>query len=171
MKSIKSFKKGVFQITDSQIAWAMLAIGLIVVVVGGAKLFSSTNTAADLNAYAAIMTEMRQLRPSTGYGTNDYVPVLVKKDVLPKSVNISNGVIYNRSGGAISVTGNGQGFTMTTTKLSEGECMEYAPKLSLNNVAVTTINGTAISGEVSSAAAAQACASGSANQISFKTNS
>jgi hypothetical protein len=65
---IKNLKKGVMQVTDAQIGWGMLIIGLIAVMTYGATLIFKSNSTTDLSTYSLIMNEMSGLRPSTGYG-------------------------------------------------------------------------------------------------------
>lgn len=45
---IKNFKKGVMQVTDAQIGWGMLIIGLIAVMTYGATLIFKSNSTTDL---------------------------------------------------------------------------------------------------------------------------
>ncbi|HAT2303991.1 type 4 pilus major pilin [Citrobacter freundii] len=169
---MKNLKKGVMQVTDSQIAWGMIVIGLIAVMTYGATLIFKSNSTTDLSTYSLIMNEMSGLRPSSGYGTTDYTVTLIKKDVLPKTVQTSGGTkILNRNGGDITIVGAGNGFTLSTEKVGQGDCIDAASHLSVGKVTTTKINGTSFTGEVTAPAASAACISGNTNTISFTTSS
>ncbi|TCD12256.1 pilus assembly protein PilS [Lelliottia amnigena] len=169
---IKNLKKGVMQVTDAQIGWGMLIVGLIAVMTYGATLIFKSNSTTDLSTYSLIMNEMSGLRPSTGYGTTDYTATLIKKDVLPKTIQTSGGTkILNRNGGEITVVGAGNGFTLSTAGIGQGDCIDAAAHLSIGKVTTTKINGTSFNGEVTAPAASAACTSGSTNTLAFTTSS
>ncbi|HHP2613937.1 TPA: type 4 pilus major pilin [Enterobacter roggenkampii] len=168
---IKNLKKGVMQVTDAQIGWGMLIIGLIAVMTYGATLIFKSNSTTDLSTYSIIMNEMSGIRPSTGYGNADYTATLIKKDVLPKTIQISGTKILNRNGGDITVVGAGNGFTLSTAGIGQGDCIDAAAHLSVGKVTTTKINGTSFTGEVTAPAASAACTSGNTNTVTFTTSS
>lgn len=171
MKSMRSFKKGVMSITDANIGWGMMLGGLALVVIVAGVLVYKMSTASDMTTYGTILTETKNYRPSTGYGTSDYVPTLINANALPKSVNVTGTKIYNKSGGEITVVGANTGFTMTTQKVSQGDCITMAQRYSILDMATTSINGTSYSGEVTAPDANTSCKSGNTNTIAFTTNS
>ncbi|CAH5302197.1 MULTISPECIES: type 4 pilus major pilin [Enterobacteriaceae] len=167
---MKSMKKGVWQIGDGVGGWAMGIAGLVAVasIIGWAML--KPNTASEIQGITTIMQEMRQLRNSTGYGTSDYVPALAGS--LGKSVTVTSGKLYNKSGGDITVVGAGVGFTVTTTKLSQSDCIKLATTLSGADVTTTKINnGSSFTGEVPTVSAQTACTAGNTNSLAFTTSS
>ncbi|ECO4313209.1 conjugal transfer protein [Salmonella enterica] len=167
---MKSMKRGVWQLGDGVGAYALAIAGLVAVASVVAYAVLKPNTTAEIQGITTIMNEMRNLRNSTGYGTSDYVPALAAS--LGKTVTISGGKLYNKSGGDITVVGNGIGFTVTTTKLSQSDCIKMATTLSGADVTSTKINnGTTFNGEVTTVSAQTACTSGSTNTLAFSTSS
>ncbi|WP_313397396.1 type 4 pilus major pilin [Acinetobacter variabilis] len=171
MKFSRSFKKGLMSTTDANVGWGMMIGGLALVVIVAGVLVYKIATASDMTTYATILTETKNFRPSNGYGTSDYVPTLINANVLPKSVSIQSNKIYNKAGGEITVVGAGVGFTMTSTKVSRGDCISTAQRYSILDMSSTKINGTSFTGEVTAPDANAACTSGNNNTIAFTTNS
>lgn len=167
---MKNMKKGVWQLGDGVGAWAMGITGLIAVAAVVAYALQKPNQAAEIQAISTIMNEMRQNRNSTGYGTSDYVPALVA--AVGKTITVTNGKLYNKSGGDITVVGAGTGFTVSTSKLNQSDCIKIATSISGGDVASTKINGGSnLTGEVSTLTAQTACTSGNTNTLSFTTSS
>lgn len=171
MKIARSFKKGLMSTTDANVGWGMMIGGLALVVIVAGVLVYKMATASDMTTYATVLTETKNFRPSNGYGTADYVPTLINAQVLPKSVSIQGNKIYNKAGGEITVVGAGVGFTMTTQKVSQGDCISSAQRYSILDMQSTKINGTSFSGEVTAPNANAACTSGNTNTLAFTTNS
>lgn len=169
LKKSKSMKKGVWQLSDSISSYGLGIAALGTVIALAVYAFTKPNVVKDVTTMSTIMTEMRSLRSSTGYGTSDYSPALIAS--LGKSINSSGNKMYNSAGGEISVVGAGNGFSATTRKLDQMSCIKHATQLGGGDVAKTDINGTVITGEVSTISAQSACVDGKNNTLTFTTNS
>lgn len=168
---MKKLKKGVFQLTDASLGWALLFAGLIAVVWYGSKAISKPTTASEIVTITNIISDTRMLKSDgSGYGSINFVPSLIKSDIA--GVTVSGDKIYNKSGGEITVVGTGIGFTVTTSGLSQGDCIKIATTLSGGDIAATKINnGTTSSTAIPADTAAASCTSGKTNMLSFTTNS
>ncbi|WP_235949894.1 type 4 pilus major pilin [Candidatus Regiella insecticola] len=90
---------------------------------------------------------------------------------MPKDVSIVGNALFNAAGGAITVTGRGMGFVVSTTGINEKDCMKLVTTLGNGDIASTRINSAAaIVGEISPAQASAACVAGKNNTVTFTTN-
>lgn len=167
MKKINSMKKGVWQLSDAISSYGLGIAALATVVTLGVYAFTKPNMIKDVSNITTIMTETRNMRSSTGYGTGDYTQALISS--LGKSINSSGGKMYNSAGGEITVVGAGNGFTVITRKLDKASCIKHAQELSGGDVGKTDINGTVVSGEVTVPQAQQSCVDGKNNTLTLTT--
>lgn len=98
-------------------ALALAALGTAYVIFWGASETQNTST-----LYSTIMP-LKSTRG--GYGSGSLVDVLIKTESVPKSMNVTEGKIYNNWGGEVTVVGNGQNFTITQA----GVPLEQCPKM------------------------------------------
>jgi len=167
---MKKLKKGIANITDS-----ISSLGIMIVVIGSvvaaaALAYFYLNSTSEVTLVTTVMNETRNLRASSGYGTDDYVPALVKGGSISKSYTITNGQIYNKSGGQLTVKGNGVGFIVTDSGLPQRDCIKVARSIGTGDLASTKINSTSFGSEVTAANAAAACIDGN-NTLTFTTKS
>lgn len=168
---MKSLKKGIFNITDASSSWGMAFVGLAMVVALGVGLYVKVYSTSAVTSINTLLSETKSLRMSTGYGTANLVPALIRSGSVPKGVSIVGNTLFNSSGGAITVTGSGMGFVVSTTSINEKDCMKLATTLGNGDIASTRINTTAaIVGEISPAQASAACTAGKNNTVTFTTN-
>lgn len=150
----------------------IVAIIGVVAWIGGA--FSQNDTSNELANVNSIMTQTRGLlKGSTGYDYSsaaNMTGTLVEYGGVPTTMSIhgtiSSGTatVTNVWGGAVTVqpvtvsgTANA-GFSLTYNKVPQQACTTLTTKLSSGSmVTQTTINGTAITGEVSPAKAGTSC--------------
>ncbi|AVF38202.1 type 4 pilus major pilin [Rahnella sikkimica] len=167
---MKFMKKGISNITDS-----ISALGITVLLIG-AVLAAVTiayyllNSTSQVTLLTSVISETRNLRNSDGYGTADYVPALVAGGSIARNYNVTNGKIYNKSGGLITITGNGLGFIVVDNGEPQRDCVKVAKSIGTADMASTQINSTTITGEVTAADAATACVDGN-NTLTFTTKS
>ncbi|WP_350337589.1 type 4 pilus major pilin [Pseudomonas aeruginosa] len=122
---------------------------------------------------SVIAANARALKTSSGYGSSgtNLIPSLIAINGVPKNMSVSSGVVYNVYGGSVTVSSTGMGFSITTSKLPQDACITLATKIAKNTFEQTKINsGSAITGEVTTAAATQACSSDS-NSITWTYSS
>ncbi|MGG6101290.1 MULTISPECIES: type 4 pilus major pilin [Pantoea] len=167
---MKKFKKGIANITDNMasLGITVVLIALVFTLVGLA--YHYVNTTSEVTLISTVMNETRNLRSSDGYGTDDYVPALIKGGSISKNYTVLNGQIYNKAGGQVTVTGNGVGFIVADSQLPQGECVKVAKSIGTADLLSTKINSTTITGEVTGADAAAACVDGN-NTLTFTTRS
>lgn len=167
---MKSLKKGIANITDSGVSIA-IALFLISLVAGFAYVvWGNVGKTSEVSLLNNIIMETRGMISSSGYGTADYVPALIAGGSIPSNVTVNGGKIYNKSGGNITVVGNGIGFIVTDSQLSKRDCVGVATGIGTADLQSTKINNTSITGEVSAAAATTACSTDS-NSVVFTTKS
>ena len=167
---MKILKKGIFNISDSSISWGMAFVGLAAVAAAGVTLYIKVYSTSAVTTMNTILNETKNLRISTGYGTGDLVPALIRSGSIPKDVSIVGNKIYNSTGGKITVVGNGTGYIATTIGIKETDCMKLGTTFGNGDVASIKINSTTVAGEISPAQAAAACVPGKNNTVSFTTN-
>ncbi|EKT0321310.1 type 4 pilus major pilin [Enterobacter hormaechei] len=167
---MKTTKRGIANITDfiTSLGGQLVIIGIVLAagIVAYFKIFATT----EVTLVSTLVNETRQLRSSGGYGTTDYSAALIASGAVPGNVTVSNGQIFNRAGGVVTVKGNGVGFTVTDTLLSSKECIKLAQGVGTSDMASTKINNQTITGEVTAAAATTAC-TGATNTVVFTTKS
>lgn len=150
----------------------IVAIIGVVAWIGGA--FSQNDTSNELANVNSIMTQTRGLlKGSTGYDYSsaaNMTGTLVEYGGVPTTMSIhgtiSSGTatVTNVWGGAVTVqpvtvsgTANA-GFSLTYNKVPQQACATLTTKLSSGSmVTQTTINGTAVTGEVSPSKAGTSC--------------
>lgn len=167
---MKKLKKGIANITDSISSLGIMIVLIGLVVTAAALAYFYVNSTSEVTLVTTVMTETRNLRASNGYGTDDYVPALVKGGRISKSYTISNNLIYNKSGGLLTVKGNGVGFIITDTGLPQRDCVNVARSIGTADLASTKINNTTFTTEVTAVDAATACVDGD-NTLTFTTRS
>ncbi|EGY29148.1 PilS N terminal protein, partial [Candidatus Regiella insecticola 5.15] len=59
------------------------------------------------------------------------VPALIRSGAVPKGISIIGDTLFNSAGGAITVTGRGIGFVVSTTGINEKDCMKLATTLGI----------------------------------------
>jgi type II secretory pathway pseudopilin PulG len=140
-----------------------LIIGSLVII-GAVGWYQSLDTKSknsdELTNLATLMTNTRQMKTSSGYGTSgtNLVPVLSNAGGIPDTMEYASSVLYNAWGGTVTVLSNGQTFTITYTGLPAENCIFLASKGAASSSQQTRINsGTAITGEVTSIAASSSC--------------
>lgn len=167
---MKKVKHGIANITDfiTSLGGQLVLIGIVLAagILAYFKIFATT----EVTLVSTLVNETRQLRASNGYGTTDYSAALIASGAVPSNVTVSNGQIFNRSGGNVSVKGNGVGFTITDTGLSTKECIKLSQAVGTSDMASTKINNQTITGEVTAATATTAC-TGDTNTVVFTTKS
>lgn len=167
---MKKLKQGIANITDSISSLGVMMILISIVVTAFTLAHFYVNSTSELTLITTVMNETRNLRSSNGYGNDDYVPALVAGGSISKSYTISNNQIYNKSGGLVTVKGNGVGFIVTDMGLPQRDCVKVARSIGTADLASTKINNTTFTSEVTAANAATACVDGD-NTLTFTTRS
>ncbi|WP_339050591.1 type 4 pilus major pilin [Candidatus Hamiltonella endosymbiont of Tuberolachnus salignus] len=168
---MNSLKKGIFNISDASIGWGMAFVGLAMVAAAGMGLYVKVYSTSAVSSINTLLNETQSLRSSTGYGTVNLVPALIRSGAIPKGISIVGDTLFNASGGAITVTGSGIGFIVSTAGMNEKDCMKLATTLSNGDIATVRINSApAMTGEISPAQASSACVAGRNNTMTFTTN-
>ncbi|RML61614.1 hypothetical protein ALQ92_200167 [Pseudomonas syringae pv. pisi] len=113
----------------------------------------------DADNVGQLIANTRKLKGSTGYGASgtDLIAQLSSIRGLP-NMSFSSGKLYNAWSGQVTVVANGMTFTVTEAGLPQDACVTLATKIGRGQKVTTSINGgTAVNGEVSSAAATSGC--------------
>ncbi|CAO94866.1 type 4 pilus major pilin [Erwinia tasmaniensis] len=167
---MKKLKKGIAQITDQTVSLgiSMVIIGLVLAAATVGYFY--VKSTSDTSLLTMVINETKNLKNSNGYGNDDFVPALIKGGSISKSYTIADNKIYNKSGGQVTVTGNGVGFIVTTSQLPQSDCLKIAKSLGTTDLKSTKINNTTFTGEVTAANAATECTDGN-NTLTFNTKS
>lgn len=139
-------------------------------VAGGMKLLGKSDSSADFQATAQLLTNTKSMRGSSGYGPagTSLVPALIQMDAVPAGITVTGNKLYNKYGGEITVVSTGLGTTTTSNQVPKESCIESASKLAGGRM-VTKINGgTAVTGEMLPTVAATSCTTDS-NTIVWTT--
>ncbi|MGK6474977.1 type 4 pilus major pilin [Pseudomonas aeruginosa] len=164
--------QGGFVSIEMIIVLIIIAIGVGLGLAAAAGMFSSSNANEEQRNISVIAANARALKTSSGYGSSgtNLIPSLIAINGVPKNMSVSSGVVYNLAG-SVTVSSTGMGFSITTSKLPQDACITLATKIAKNTFEQTKINsGSAITGEVTTAAATQACSSDS-NSITWTYSS
>lgn len=165
---MKILKKGIADITDATIAKLFGFAFLVGVVWAGTILYNRIGTTVFVNAMSTLLSETRSFRTSSGYGTADLTPALIRAKAIQKGLKIDGDKLYNPTNGPVTVTGAGMTFSMVTSKVKDDDCMKLVTTLSSADIESIKVNsGTANTGEVSSAVAAQQCNSDKENTLTI----
>lgn len=167
---MKNMKRGIASITDFITSVGGQLVMIAIVLATGIIAYYKLYATSEVTLINTLINETRQLRSNNGYGTVDYSASLIASGSVPSNVTISGGKIYNRSGGLVTVKGNGIGFTVTDAGLSIKDCVKVAQSIGTPDLQSTKINNQSITGEVTAAAATTACTSDS-NTVIFTTKS
>lgn len=165
--------QGGFVSIEMIIVLIIIAIGVGLGLAAAAGMFSSSNANEEQRNISVIAANARALKTSSGYGSSgtNLIPSLIAINGVPKNMSVSSGVVYNVYGGSVTVSSTGMGFSITTSKLPQDACITLATKIAKNTFEQTKINsGSSITGEVTTAAATQACSSDS-NSITWTYSS
>ncbi|CAI2031583.1 PilS N terminal [Serratia fonticola] len=188
MKNSKSINRGwlSLELTGVLLVIIVSIIG-VVAWIGGA--FSQNDTSNELANINSIMTQTRGLiKTSSGYGDDEITGILVEYGGVPSTMSVhgtasaGTATVTNVWGGAVTIDPvtisgtTGAGFSVTYNKVPQEACTTLTTKLSSGSmVSLTTINGTAMTGEVTPAKAGTACVAddGSigSNTIIFQSDS
>lgn len=140
-----------------------LIIGSLVII-GAVGWYQSLDTKSkngdELENISSLITNTRQMRTASGYGTSgtNLVPVLSNAAGIPEKMEYSSSVLYNAFGGTVTILSNGQTFTVTYNGLPTENCIFLASKAGSSSNQQTRINsGTAITGEVTAIQASSSC--------------
>ncbi|PKC36297.1 conjugal transfer protein [Pantoea ananatis 15320] len=167
---MKKLNRGLSNITDLLSSQGVNILVIAVVMALAGLAYYMFNTTTEVSLLSTVMNETRNLRSSDGYGTDDYIPAIIKGGNIAKSYTVTNGHIYNKYGGLVTSNGNGVGFIVSDTQLPQGQCLKIAKALGTADLLSTQINSTTFTGEVTGADAASACVDGN-NTLTFTTRS
>ena len=147
---------------------------LVYVLASGNGLFSRSDYTEEMSNAGELMTNTRGMLKTSGTyqfsSAATMTGALVQFGGAPGSMAVigtkssGNASLNNRWGGSVTVqpvaTSGGQNtaFSLTYTQVPQEACAQLAQKMSgANNVASTSINGSATSGAVSASVAAAQC--------------
>ncbi|QTP13357.1 type 4 pilus major pilin [Serratia symbiotica] len=107
---------------------------------------------------------------SSGYPTGDLYTYLKDRNLIPGDMKDTGTGMLNSYGGAVVATGASTYYTISFAAVPKQACNKLSAQMSKSNTySSTTINGTAITGEVSPTQSSNACNSDS-NTIVWKSN-
>lgn len=172
MKEIKATKQLGFGALEVMIALLVGALAIVGAIGWYQKLMSSNNNQDELSNVTSIITNTRNLRTTSGYGTSgtNLLPALNKAGGIPDAMSVSSSnVVSNAWGGTVTVTSNGTWFTVSYNGVPDENCVFLATKGAISKTIQTSINGgSTITGEVTAAQANSGCSTDS-NTISWIT--
>ncbi|ENG4975176.1 conjugal transfer protein [Citrobacter freundii] len=166
---MKAIKNGIIDTTDINMGMVVRFFIIVLVITAASVAFFKSRALSDVNLANAIINEMRNQRDSSGYqSSTDYSASIIKSGALPSNATVRNNQIYNQAGQPIQIVGNGVGFKLTESGLSDKECMNLAVKIGSGDMLSTQINGQTYTAEVTALNANTSC-SGNNNTITFNT--
>lgn len=166
---LRSSKQAGFGALETMIA---IVVGLVTVlgaVAWYSKLTNTANNNSEIENVSSLITNTRQLKTSSGFGASgtDLIPILVKNEGIPETMQKTTTTVFNVWGGAVTNVSTGTGYTLTYAAVPESNCIFLATKSTNSKSLSLRINGgTAIVGEVTAIAANTAC-SGASNTLAW----
>ncbi|MCX2694507.1 type 4 pilus major pilin [Pseudomonas sp. DCB_CB] len=164
---IKKNQVGAMSAIEMALIIAVGVVALYAAVAYGPKLWASSDNSRELENISSLVTNVRNLKTVSGYGASgtNLVPQLITAGAVPGPMTISGTTIINTWGGVVTIVSTGYGFTVTAPSIPATGCIFLATKFAATGSVTTKINsGTAVSGEVTSAAATTGC-NGATNTI------
>jgi len=117
----------------SLIEGVLYLVVALAVIVGGIVFFQqsqlSNNVAATARAAVGISSQARALyQNQTGFGENeDLTLAIVRAGAVPSTfIDSSGDAIRHPFGGGVNITGNGKGFVISYTNISQAACLRLA---------------------------------------------
>lgn len=165
----RSPKQGGFGALEVMIAIVVGIFAVIGAMAWNSKLTNTANNNDELQNISSLITNTRQLKTQSGYGTTgtDLIPVLLRSDGIPENMQKSTTGVFNVWGGAVTNISTGTGYTLTYASVPDSNCIFLASKSAYSNALSIRINGgTAVAGEITSIAASAACTAGT-NSVSW----
>lgn len=147
----------------------VVLIGVGYALFNGSALMGTSDIGNEQGNIGQLIANTRKLKGMSGYGASstNLVPQLIAVKGVP-NMSVSGGALYNAWGGSVTVVSNGMTFTVTENGLPQDACISLASKMSRGSKATTAINsGTAITGEVDSAAATSGCSKDTGNTLAW----
>ena len=152
----------------------MIALLLGVIVIVGAavwytKLRGASDKGQELENISSLISNVRMLRSTAGYGTNNtsLVPVLINAEGVPGNMSITGTTAITNSYGNVSVVSTGTGFTIGYNAVPAADCIFLITKSSGQRGTSIKVNGgTARTGEITAATASTDCST-AANTIAW----
>lgn len=174
MKQRRNGPKKQRGLTAIELAVALM-VSLLVLAIAvkyGPKLMATNKSATEVSAVSQLISNIQATKTVSGYGASgtDLIAGLVNANGIPAGMTINGTSVTNSFGGAVTAKSTGIGFTVTSAALTSEACVALATNLGGNDTLTTKIgSGTAISGEVTFAAASSGC-SGSSNSITWTSS-
>lgn len=158
-------------ITLLEVGMALLVTVFVIIGIlalfGG--IFSTSKVTNETNYLTSLAGNVENTYGTNhNYGTSDLTAGLVSTKNAPAPMIVGTGLV-NSWGGAVTVTGANQFFTLQETNVPQKECIQLAQTGSVSPSAIS-INGTAQTLPLTSAAAAAGCTSATANTILWQLN-
>jgi prepilin-type N-terminal cleavage/methylation domain len=157
----------------------LLEVIAVIMILGGI-LYAYLGRQGTANDQASVNTEQGHIAmlsngisgnlwQSSGYPTGDLYSFLKDQKLIPSDMTDSGTGMKNSYGGAVVATGATTYYTISSANLPKQACIKLAMQLSKSgSFATTTINGTALTGEVSPAQGSSGCSSDS-NTVVWKS--
>jgi hypothetical protein len=167
--AIKRLHKG-FSLLEWIIFVGCLAL-LLSQIVGRAGNANDASAVSGESAHiSTIANSAKSLHGSSGFATGDLYSTAKSYKVFPPDMKDSGTSIQNVWGGSVVITGAGNYFTITYNSVPQQACAQLASQLSISSMFYsTTINGSAVVGEVAAASAATMCTTGN-NIVIWQVN-
>ncbi len=152
---------------------AVLLLGVIGLFNQGKDYLNQQDATVSLNRLVSAV-DNTYVRREYGASGDNLIPTLKGFNALPDGLLDSNGTTLSHAfGGPITVTSNGNGYSISYQELDDGICNNLAVKYSGNDksrsgLTSISINGTDLSGEISTNQIAAACNGGDdANTVTW----
>jgi type II secretory pathway pseudopilin PulG len=165
----RSVRQAGFGALEIMIAIVVGFFAVIGAIAWNSKLTNTANNQSEIENVSSIITNIRQLKTSSGYGASgtNLIPILITNEGIPETMQRTTSTVFNVWGGAVTSVSTGTGYTLTYAAVPDSNCIFLATKSSNSNAMSLRINGgTAIVGEVSAIAANSAC-TGSTNTLAW----
>lgn len=169
-RNTKTIQEGFFSIEAMGSGFYWL-VGMILAFSAVGVLYALSGSNQEIQNTNQLLQVARHFKSSSGYGTGDLTAAMIKLNLIPVKKGSKDNTISNTHGGDITIKGEGNGYSLTSTKLPDSDCIRLSTNISRGSlVDKTKINSTETTGEVSAAVAVNCC-TGNSNTITFYTKS
>ncbi len=161
MRNTNTNRQQGFSLVELLIVIVIVAIGIAFLGPRIAKSFGGSEANDEVQNLQTILGTVRELKGPSGYGAagTSLVAALNSKNAIPGAWTYDGTNLTNQWGGAVTIESTGTAVEITSASVPAPACNTLAVRLSAGqSVRTTTIgSGSAITGEVTAAAAATAC--------------
>lgn len=158
----------------SELIGKIIALGatlflIVVAVVVGSKVFSSTTTVSEIQNLNTIVSNVRNLYANQPNYNGLTTAVAIQAGVFPSNM-VQGNTAVNKWGGQVTLaqnTSNPNAFDLTYTNVPQDQCIQLVNNTQASNLVSVAVNGTTLNPPLNPGQIANACNNPTNNTITW----